>query len=186
MRGRRQKKILTVLLVAITCGLLPYGVRADAALRKDARIKAAYIYNFIKFVSWPDQVEGGAPVTVTVCAYGKNPLDHALDEIDGKEFSRGAIRVVTGDPDPNEYACDVAYFSDLRRNVESFAFGIWSKAPVLTVSDTSGFRSRGGIIEFEQAGSKIGFAINVEKAKEVELNISSKLLLLSTNKGRRS
>lgn len=186
MRGRRQKSISTVLLVVLTLGLVPYGARAENSPRQDARIKAAYIYNFIKFVSWPDQAEGGAPVTVTVCAYGKNPLDHALDEIDGKEIAHGVVRVVTGDPDPNEYTCDVAYFSDLRRNVESFAFGIWSKAPVLTVSDTSGFRSRGGIIEIEQAGSKIGFAINVEKAEEVALKISSKLLLLSTNKGRRS
>lgn len=173
------------MLVVLVSSLVPHVARADATPRKDARIKAAYIYNFIKFVSWPDQGEEENPrADVTVCAYGRNPLDGALEEIDGKETAHGVIRVVTGDPRPSSQHCHVAYFSDLERTVERFAFGENLASPVLTISGSSGFRERGGIVEFEQVGAKIGFSINIEAAQEVDLKISSKLLLLSTNKGR--
>ncbi|MGZ4988838.1 MAG: YfiR family protein, partial [Limisphaerales bacterium] len=51
--------------------------------------------------------------------------------------------------------------------------------PILTVSDIPEFATRGGMIRFVKNGSRVGFRINVDAAKEAGLSISAKLLQMA-------
>jgi len=58
------------------------------------QVKAAYLYNFVKFVEWP---AGAADGTLTICTAGRNPFGSALDDIVRGESIDGraiAARVV--------------------------------------------------------------------------------------------
>ncbi len=51
--------------------------------------------------------------------------------------------------------------------------------PILTVGETPGFAERGGMIRFTLEDNRVRFEINVEAAREADLNISSRLLTLA-------
>jgi hypothetical protein len=51
--------------------------------------------------------------------------------------------------------------------------------PILTIGETPGFATRGGIINLTLEGNKVRFEVNIEAAKQAKLNISSRLLALA-------
>ncbi len=183
--------MLAMLAIALPLGIgHGHDALASDAARREDKIKAAYIYNFIKFVSWPQSHPGDevdpdlVREDLNVCAYGDKPLRGALSGIDGKTIGERKVTVFSDNPDPESVRCDVAFFSDLSRNAEAFAFGQFSKGSVLTISDELGFFERGGIIEFVYARGKLGFKINKSAAEEADLAVGTKLLLLSEDRRR--
>jgi hypothetical protein len=154
---------------------------ADAAApAPEYQVKAAFLYNFAKFVDWPaHEVAGGGPLHV--CVIGDDPFGSFLPEtLEGKSVRdrRLTLRHLEGPADAS--SCHIAFVSpseeaELPRLLASLA-----AASVLTVGETSAFERSGGMITFHVEGSKIRFAINVDAAERAGLKISSQLLKLAT------
>ncbi len=189
----------------IIVGLLVAGVAADAAQEIDevtaAKVKAAYLYNFVRFVKWPGDAFENEQAPIVIGVVGRDPFGALLDRtVAGKKVGGRALvirRITTprspgdwtqGDgPDPYEAiatelrGCHLLYIS--RSDEKGFPriLDLLKDAPVLTVSDISAFALDGGIVEFVLDAKKgtIGFHINHGVAKEAELHISSKVLKLA-------
>lgn len=171
-QSRAAAPVLAVLLMLVF---------ASSALGSDLeyRVKAAFLYNFTKFVDWPDEVLQSAD-TVTICVVGEDPFGSSLDTtIRGKTtgsrtLSARRIR------QPEEVGdCRVLYvgYSDSAKlqNWVSLA----RAESVLTVGDYPRFVEAGGIIEFVIVDGKVRFDINNEAARRSRLRMSSKLLRLA-------
>jgi hypothetical protein len=138
------------------------------------RVKAAYIYNFVRFVDWPAGALGDGPLNI--CVAGRNPFGSALGEmVQGEDVDGRALVVrVILEPEPG---CHVMFIP--RGAAMSAYLRAIGSSPVLTIGETPEFAHDGGIITFVLEGGSVRFEINQEAATRARLQVSSRLLRLA-------
>jgi hypothetical protein len=142
-------------------------------------VKAAFLYNFGKFVRWPTAAEATqAPFVITIL--GRDPFGEVLDEtlrgktIDGRDV---VLRRVSRaeDVEPSQ----ILFISDSERpRLSGILERVGTKA-ILTVAEMSRFAEEGGAIRFEVDGDRVRLEINVAAAQRAGLRISSELLRIA-------
>jgi hypothetical protein len=142
------------------------------------RIKAAFLYNFTSFVTWPDDTANASGFTL--CVLGEDPFGNLLDKLSGKQVNGAPLVIRRLKNLARLDQCKLVFISTASGNQVGDALGMLHELPVLTVSDVRGFANLGGIIEFRIIANKVRFDINVNAAESAGLIISSKLLSLAT------
>ena len=160
-------------ILAVLVALLGLPVSAqDVPL--EYRVKAAYLFNFTKFVEWPeDAIAAAAPLIICVAA--PNPFGAALAEMVVGEQALGhalAVRTVQ-----QAAGCHVLFVPE-PVNAEPLLRDARAH-PVLTVGESPDFLRLGGVISFVVEDGKVRFEINQEAAQRSRLRISSRLLRLA-------
>ena len=137
------------------------------------QVKAAFLYNFIRFVEWPPAAQSGSMI---VCVAGRNPLGSFLEEtVKGETLDgRPIIPRVILEPDPE---CRVIFVPD-GATVSAYLRASRG-APVLTIGETNDFIDAGGIVRFYMENGKVRFEISPQAAERSQLRISSRLLRLA-------
>ena len=160
------------------CALFCTGARAQ--MLDEYQVKAAFLYNFAKFVEWPPQAFQGTGEPIAICVVGQDRFEGALEEtVKGKE-AEGRPLVVRNVPAANGFAgCQILFVSASERKHFPAILSNAKKCGLLTVGEAEGFASAGGVINFKLEGGRVRFEINVEAAQQRELRISSKLLMLA-------
>lgn len=155
-------------------GLTTVNVHADDVQRREDQFKAAYLFNFVKFVDWP----ATAPAdSITVCFLGGAGVHQALsNDIETKRVGARKL-VVRRLQQPVKVArCEVLY-----ADASSVDHALVAGLPVLTVSDAPGFAKDGGMIELFTENHRLRFVINVAHVHQAGLRISSDLLKLAAS-----
>ena len=161
-----------VLFLLTTCQLGAQNLEYD--------VKAAMIYNFAKFVRWPQQEPNQARALV-VGVVGEGPMRDALDQVlKGKEVEGRQIRTVRFARTEPISSCEILFVGSSESTRVREILDHLQGRPVLTVGETDGFSKTGGVIGFVMEGNKVRFEINVAAARRVGIEISSKLLRLAT------
>jgi YfiR/HmsC-like len=162
------------LSVAYICVQVPQQASAQSLSSREYEIKAAYLYNFIKYVDWPSYGD-----TISIGVLGNDPFGPALAPLNGKMVK--GRRLVTKHLDSVREAqqCQIIFVSSSEKQRLQEIFESLRSARVLTVGETQGFADGGGIINFIEENNKIRFEINAEAARRTGLNISSELLKLA-------
>jgi len=142
------------------------------------RIKAAFLYNFTSFVTWPEEFSG--KTGFTLCVFGNDPFGNLLDKLAGKSVKNTQLVVRRLQSLALLDECQLVFISEMSSDQLGAALTLLHGLPVLTVSDMRGFTELGGIIEFRIIQNKVRFDININAAESAGLNISSKLLSLAT------
>ena len=163
-----------------------YGFSAAALNTKDKKakyseykIKAAYLYNFAKFVEWPAEMLADPSLPLSVCIYGKDPFGAALDSIKDKTV-KGRKLVISRSSEINKLeGCHILFISPSEKNNLSVILKKLKDMHILTVSDMEGFASNGGMINLNKVENKIRLEINLDAAEISGLKMSSKLLKLA-------
>ena len=169
---RNKACILLVCLMSF-CSL----ARADRP--SEYQIKAAYLYNFGKFVNWPADVATASEFDV--CVLGSDPFGPLLDAtvsdstINGKRVI--AKRIARAQ---NAADCRVVFLATSESQRLSSDLAVLSKLHVLTVSDNPHFLERGGMIQFVFEGDRVRFEVNLTAAQEAGLTLSSELLKVAS------
>jgi hypothetical protein len=163
--------------------LLSSGMRAQSA--EEYRIKAAFLYNFAKFVDWPPEAFKGPSDPIVIGILGKNPFGDSLHEaVAGKTFKGRAFQVREVADAQQAAACQVVFVSSVfvgssdRKRLGTVLTQLVS-SPVLTVGDTDNFAAEGEIINFKIERGTIRLQINAQAARKKQLHISAKLLSLA-------
>ena len=160
----------------LTLGLLAMATGVWAQAVDEYQVKAAFLYNFAKFVDWPPQSFRSAADPISICVFGVNPFGHSLeDAISGKSVGGRTFTVrpiakmaqATGN-------CQILFIAGSRKPPPDTPIG-----GVLTVGDADGFAESGGVIGFRLDEGKVRLDVNVEAAEQRKLRISSKLLSLA-------
>lgn len=138
------------------------------------RVKAAYIFNFTKYVEWPRDAIGAGPLAI--CVAGRNPFGTVLDDIvRGEEVDdRPVVVRIILEPEPG---CHVLFVPDGAATTAYLRAA--RTAPVLTIGETPDFLGLGGTVRFIREGTNIRFEIDQRAADRVGLRISSRLLRLA-------
>jgi hypothetical protein len=166
-------RVSLVLWLAAAFSLAP-GLRAQSASQREYEIKAAYLYNFIKYVDWPSYGE-----TISIGVLGNDPFGTALAPLNGKIVKGRRLVIKHLDSVRDAQQCQIIFVSSSEKQRLQEIFESLRSARVLTVGETQGFADGGGIINFIEENNKVRFEINAEAARRTGLNISSELLKLA-------
>jgi hypothetical protein len=172
---RRKTLLLALLLVA-----LPRAAAAQGTAPLEYGVKAAFLYNFTKFVEWPASAfsERGS---LHLCVLGTDPFGKSLSSVvEGEEVQGRPITLLRIDSLDDPRLCHILFLS--RPEAERFpaVLAAVRGAPVLTVGQAPGLLEKGLGINFVLQEGKVRFEINQEAAERAGIKISSKLLRLAT------
>lgn len=156
-------------------------VGAELPVSKEYRIKAAFLYNFTKFIEWPAKSFSGATDPIVIGVLGPAALGAELERIvQGRRVNGRAIVVKQVDAVAEVRSTHLLFVSapeDARfAEVASAIEG----SPVLTVGESSLFARAGGAISFVLEDDKVRFEINIASAERTGLHISAQLQKLAT------
>lgn len=152
-------------------------VAAETSTAAEDKLKAAFVFNFLKFVEWPENSSGRNRDDLVLCTSSVQPAmqDH-LEKLAGKATKDGSLQVRTNVSPGQSAGCDALFVRGEAADILTR-----SKVPhgVLTISDETNFAVHGGIIELFREGDRIRFDINVDAAQAAGLTVSSRLLQLA-------
>ncbi len=138
-------------------------------------VKAAFLYNFAKFVEWPDPASG----SIRLCIVGDDPFGNILEEtVRGKTISEQPIEIKRLNRGDNPRSCQIAFISVSERPPRA-VLDLLQGASTLTVGESPNFAKDGGMINFVLEDKRVHFEINLAAAQRGRLKISSKLLNLA-------
>jgi len=140
-----------------------------------ARVKAAFVYNFARFIEWP-QPNSKESVKIVVVGQGGGLAAPLEEIIRGKTVGGRSLevtRAASGTPIPR---CDILLIErSERRHVKEIVQSLAGK-PALTVCDDPDCLKEGAIIAFQLVDESVRFQINQEAAEHAGLKVSSQLL----------
>jgi hypothetical protein len=163
-------------LLAVLLLTIPATALADDAEISEYRVKAAFLYNFSRFVTWPETTLQDR-TEFSLCVIGTDPFGAQLDKLTGKPVHKNTLVVKRLKSLTLADDCQLVYISEDTEFTEVLL--LVREKPVLTVSDAEDFIEKSGIIQFEMVQDKVRFRINMNAAKGASLSISSKLLSLA-------
>jgi hypothetical protein len=141
-------------------------------------LKAAFIYNFVKFTEWPTRAPVSDPFVM--CVTGDAAVGEALEQlVEGREFGGRRLVVVRAATSRPKVKCDVVYLSGASSGDVTQVVAGLQDSPVLTISDVVGFTDTGGMAQFFIERGRLRFHINVSAVQRSGLKMSSKLLDLA-------
>ena len=174
---RRLILSFTIALSAMTTMVL--NIQAQDAKPSEYGVKAAFLYNFAKFVDWPVDAFKDDQSPICLSVLGDDPFGPALDSIRDKTV-RGRPLIVRRCKSLEQVAGSHIVFISLseKGKLRPILNGL-KRSSTLTVSEAERFGQQGGMINFITVDNKIQFEINPEAAQRVKLKISSQLLKLA-------
>ncbi len=153
------------------------GVHAEDKDIHEDEVKAAFVYNFAKFVEWPP---GKINESITLCILGDSPLGFsALKTIDGRTAQDKQLVTKLLNNSNEIKDCHIVFIAASERKKLAQLLKIAHQQHALTVSDMDEFAEAGGAIGLVKTDEKIRFEINLLAAKEAGVVISSRLLALA-------
>jgi len=144
-------------------------------------LKAAFLFNFIKFTEWPAEELGKSGDPFIIGVVGTDPFGAALDKIvEGETFNNRPI-VARRFPRMDEAAANshVLFISSSEESHLAAILKLLGRQDVLTVSEIENFAQRGGIISLKKENNRIVFEINLSAAKRARLTMNAQLLKLA-------
>jgi len=145
----------------------------------EAQVKAAFVYNFAKFVEWPDEAQSpAAPIVVGVL--GDPQLAAVVDETLRDKGVRGHRFEVRHFSAPENLAlCHILFVASQDKLAVQRTLHVARSSPTLTIGEIPGFSNWGGVIELVLEDNKFRFEINAGAARRGGLKVSSRLLRLA-------
>jgi hypothetical protein len=144
------------------------------------QVKAAFLYNFVKFIQWPAQTFPGSSEPIVICVLGQDPFGRSLDDtvagraIDGRSLTIHRLSTVK-----QTAGCHVLFISAAENKYLPSTFAEVKTRGLLTIGDSCASGTDGVIINFKMGDGKVYFEINVNEAERAKLRISSRLLSLA-------
>jgi len=150
-----------------------------------SQVKAAFLYNFAKFVEWPPGAFAANPDVITLGILEREPMAAAVEALQGKEVQGRKLVVKRCRSHEELKKCQVFFASAGEKPALVESMAALKGLPVLTVTDgVDDFARLGGIINLTRLEDKIRFHIDVNNAERCGLKISSQLLKLAIRTGK--
>jgi YfiR/HmsC-like len=166
---------LTLLLLGTT----PL-VHAQGPAFDEYQVKAAFLYNFAKFVEWPPGTFANSNDPIGICVVGQNPFGSMLEDIvQGKKVGDRAFAVWRLPDTQQASKCQILFIGAAEWKRTQTLLEALKPAGILTVGETGDFTALGGIICFKLEGTHVRLRVALETGEHARLRISSKLLSLA-------
>ncbi len=147
---------------------------------KEYSVKAAFLYNFAKFVQCSDTTFKSPDEPLVLCILGNNPFGNALGTIENKEvINKRKLSVKLCKNIRDVSACHILFISSSEAENLSSILSVTKTMPMLTVADSEGFAQRGVMINLVSMDNKLRFEINTDAVNKMPFKLSSQLLKLA-------
>ncbi len=146
---------------------------------REYRLKAAFLYNFAKFVEWPPEAFDDEDSTLVLGVLGDDPFGAALQSLRGKTVRGRRLTIKRFDSLLDLSHCHILFITSSVQEQQQNALESLEGLNVLTVGEMQRFAQMGGIINVVIRKNKIRFEINLDAGKRAGLVISSQLLNLA-------
>lgn len=145
-----------------------------AAAISEHQVKAAFIYNFIRFVDWPT-AEPGKPIRVAVAA-DEEIFESVRDALHGKTIGDRLISVAASRGPADAADADVVYITGNDEETIRRYMSVAEGRPVLTITETKRFPNVGSLVNFYLSEDSVRFAVNATALERSALKMSSQML----------
>lgn len=188
-------KMIRLVCVVIAFHLMMVGVampKSNGATHKvhsEYEVKAAFIYNFMQFVTWPkNALEKDSPLIIRIAGdfhYCKEfeslyCKTNAKGEKTRKKYDGHDIIVKKWGDSAENQNCHVIFVATGAENKLPDIIAAVKDKPVLIILDSDITMDKGSMISFYMDGTRIRFKIDPQAATDKGLKISSHLLSLAT------
>lgn len=172
--------ILIRLFILVILSLPAANGFTENHLPSEARVKAAYIFNFAKLIDWPESSfeQNESPLYLGVV--GEDPVVEALAGIEGKTVRGRPIIITRFKRNDTVSGCHILFIGISEQNQYHQYLSNLQNIACLTVSTIDRFAHTGGMINFIIVNNRIRFEINISATRAARLNISSRLLKVAT------
>jgi len=143
------------------------------------QVKAAMVYNMIRFMDWPEDALPATASQLTICVAGTGPLGAGMGGLQGKLVKGKIIALRQLEPTAGTTGCQVLVMSDLDKPATNRLLEKSRSSAVLTVADSAGFARSGGVVGFVLSDGKVRFEVNQVAAQRHKIRISAQLLKLA-------
>jgi hypothetical protein len=151
--------------------------RAHSQAISADQVKAAYLYNFAKFVEWPQETFPDATAPIHFCLLNDPSIGSELSQIvKDKRISGRSIVVVPIQTGEQGRSCQILFISTAQNWQVEHILKVLQGASVLTVGETTGFVEQGGIVNFVVQDDQVHFQVNHRAATQSRLRMSARLL----------
>lgn len=169
-----------VLGVAILGVCLSCMQSMSAQTVEESQVKAAYLYNFAKFVEWPPGMFPDSESPAVICVVGDDRMSEVLERaVSGKKVNGRAVKVQRPHLAEEFKACHILYIGFGDRDHIAEMLGDLRGSSVLTVGQSGQFISLGGMINLAFKNARIELEIDPDASNAVGLKISSRLLVVA-------
>jgi YfiR/HmsC-like len=170
---------LAALLLAVYFPLANRAVYADLP-PTEYQVKAAFLFNFLKFVEWPEDSAADPHGKWVIGFVGDSPVGDELTRlVQGKNVLGRDLQVKKFQAADSPRACNVLFISESEKKRLPSILAELRGSSVLTVADMDNFIGAGGMIQFVVEDARVRVAIDVGATGRARLKVSSKLLSLA-------
>ena len=178
--GEISSRLWVAMLAALWMLAAP-GMQAQSSKVSDYDVKAAYLFNFGRFVEWPAAGETDKHSAFTFCILGPDPFGPNLDHLLAGETINGRSLIVKRISNAQDSAgCQVLFMSREEEGRVTKIIETLNQEAVLTVSDIPEFAKHGGMIQFVVEQNRVRFEVNLDATQRAGLILSSDLLKVAT------
>jgi hypothetical protein len=168
--------IFCLYLTLITA--LPKDCIAQARTPTEYEVKAAFLFNLIKYTDWP--LKSKAPTNQWVIGiYGENPFGESLQSvIAGRPLNGRQVVIKTISTEGEAERCHIVFIGKMERDRVPSLLKFLSQNSILSVGESENFLDLGGMVQFQLHEEKVRLLFNMGPIERGELKINSNLLRL--------
>ncbi|MEW6186413.1 MAG: YfiR family protein [Thermodesulfobacteriota bacterium] len=171
----RKKRIRLWIMTFLGILLLPAGSIPGEEIREE-QIKAAFLYNFAKFIEWPTDSFKSESSPLGLYILGTDHWGPYIDVLKEKNVKGRKIVLRRISRPENLEECHILFISASERNNLRSHLALLKNHNILTVSDMERFAHQGGMIGLINIEGKINFEVNIETVYSSRLKFSAQLL----------
>jgi len=181
MKVKRKSWRPAIPLLALAWLTVSIVAAARDSVTLEYQVKAAFLFNFGKFVNWPAAVFSDSNAPLVIGVLGSNPFhDDLKDMIAGKSLEGHPVVFRQFTAPEAVRNCNILFVSQSAQKYAPAIFAALRGAKVLTVTENLPHFARSGFaINFVLAQDNIRFEINSPAVAQAGLAISSKLMSLA-------
>ena len=169
-------RVAALFIGAILLCAAHYGRTAEPVL-PEYQVKALFLYNFVRYVNWPESTfwKTNAPFVIAVTG-DDNLQKNLIKLVHGKSVDGHPILLKhINDDDPLQLCHMLFIGSSVKKQIVTILDKV-KTLPILTVGESEEFIEQGGIINLKKNEGKVRLEINLDAARLAQLKLSSKLL----------
>lgn len=171
-------RLLALLLTLFMAGSVP-AIYAENETITEYHIKAAFLYNFAKFVEWPASAFSDETAPFNLCVVGTEPFISVRETLVGKTIKGRRVDVRRVGNAAAAGQCQMLFVSAEPEIPVTEVLPIDLRARALTIGESSDFIDRGGVINLKTVDNKVRFEIDRGAGERFGFKFSSQLLKLA-------
>lgn len=165
------------LLVAVLLALAWTPLQAAPPSPNEYSLKAVFLYNFCRFVDWPEPAFDSPHDPLVIGIVGPDPFGTLLEEaIAGENYHGRPIRIEHYQSAREIRQCHLLFISQLEAPQTGAILAAVAGRNILTVGETESFLDQGGMIALTAEQNRVRLRINPTALRATKLSVSSKLL----------